>query len=359
MNTALGIVGGLIVGAAIGVGGATVYKNKMPGATGGNAAAVGGPLIEIDSKTYSEEDLPSDVRAQVFEARSESHERINGLLNQYALQLTMAKEKGVDVTKGPLPSFEELVVVPAPTEAEMLALFESNKARLPPDTKFETIKGDIERYVKNQKMSETLRTKNEEFKTANRVKFLSAAPEAPKVDLELTGYAAKGSASAPTLVEVADYLCPHCQATQPEVEALIKDMGDKVHFVSVPFALRPDNLSGNLARGAYCAKTLGDDSFWKYHEAAFRISRTKGWKATDPAANEPVIEVVKDAALDEAKMTACIDSPEAIAFVKKTVESFNAAGVSGTPTFFYEGRRLAMKPTLKETLASVMPASSH
>ena len=359
MNTALGIVGGLIVGAAVGVGAATLYQGKLPGmGDQSSSAAVGGPVLELDGKTFTEADLPADVRLQVFEARSEAHERVNGVLNQFALQAWLAKEKGIDV-KGAMPPFEELVDVPTPTEEEMKTLFEANKARLPPETTFETIKGDIEKYVKNQKLSEVLRTKNEDFKKANKVKLLAEAPIAPIVDLDLAPYAAKGPGNAPTLVEVADYTCPHCQMTQPEVEAVTKELGDKIRFVAVPFSLKPETLSGSLARGAYCARQQGDDAFWKFHETAFRTAKTKSWKSSDPAAKEPVMEIATEAGLDTAKVDACIDSPEAMAFVKTMVEKFNAIGVTGTPTFFLDGRRLSMKGTLKDTLAGVLPASSH
>src|SRR6185503_11819576 len=146
-----------------------------------------------------------------------------------------------------------------PTDAEMKAVFEQNKSRLPPDTSFEKIKPDIERYLKNQKLGEALRAKNEELKAKNRVAILMPMPVAPKVDLNVAGLPVKGPATSQnTLVEVADYVCPHCQATQPEVEQLVKDLGDKMKFVPVNFSLRPDGLSGTLARGAYCARQQGD-----------------------------------------------------------------------------------------------------
>lgn len=359
MNTALGIVGGLVVGAAIGAGAATLYKGKLPGVGGTTTAEVGGPVMELDGKTYTEADLPGDVQVQIYEARHETHERVNGLLGQYALQLSLAKEKGLP-TEGKLPAFDQLVDAPTPSDAELQALFDQNKDRLPPGTTFETIKGDIEKYIKNQKMSEVLRTKNEEFKKSNKLKLLATEPVSPRVELDLTPYVSKGTASSHTLVEVADYLCPHCQQTQPEVEAVVKELGDKFRFVAVPFSLRPEGLSGSLARGAYCARQQGDEAFWKYHEAAFATAKTKGWKQTDPAAKEPVVEVATAAGLDAPKIEACLESPEAVAFVKKTVDSMNAAGVSGTPTFFMNGRRISMHgESLKDLVTGAMQASSH
>lgn len=359
MNTALGVIGGLVVGAAVGYGAATVYK-------GGSGMGFGGggsdPMVlELDGVKYKESDLPPDIRGTVFEVKEEAANRIDGILNQFALQFSLAKEKNKDVKPEALPPLDQLVDVPAPSDAEMQALFEANKARLPPDTTFEKIKPEIEKYMRNQKVSETLRAKNEEFKAKNRVKLLTQRPVSPRVDLDLKPYPVKGAASAPNLVMVADYLCPHCQATEPEVEAAVKDLGDKVHFVAVSYSLHPEGLSGALARGAYCARQQGDEAFWKYHVAAFQTAREKGWKQTDPDAKEPVAEVATAASLDAAKIEACLGTPEAQAFVKNTVEAMNKAGVTGTPTFFMNGRKMPLEPgkSFKDLVTSSMQAASH
>jgi protein-disulfide isomerase len=208
-------------------------------------------------------------------------------------------------------------------------------------------------------MSEALRTKNQEFKNGNRLKILMAEPEAPQVNIDTAGYPSRGTGSA-TLVEASDYLCPHCQMMQAEVDAVTKEMADKIKFVQVNFSLKPDGLSGALARGGYCAQKLGNDQFWKYHEKAFETAKAKGWKQSDPAANEPVAEVATAAGLDAAAITACIATPDATAAVQKAVDAMNAAGITGTPTFFLNGRKLHMHGGgLKESLTSAMSGSSH
>ncbi len=116
MNPALGIVGGLVLGAVIGFGSATVYQKRggsLPSA--GGTGAAGETLFELDNVKYSSNDLPPDVRNAVFEVGDEAHTRTDALLNQYALQLALAKEKGIAVKPGvKLPPFEELLSVPAP-----------------------------------------------------------------------------------------------------------------------------------------------------------------------------------------------------------------------------------------------------
>jgi len=258
MKTTLGIVGGLVVGAALGFGVTTVYKGAVSSPSQANvtsAGAAGAYVLELDGTKYKEADLPASVRAQIYETREQAYQRIDGLLSQFALQMGLAKDKNKDVKPDSLPPLDQLVDVPQPTEQEMKQLYDANKSRLPPHTSYEKVKDDIAKFLKSQRLSEALRTKDAEFKTKNRVKLLTVAPVAPAVDLQLTAYAAKGpEAAADTLVEVADYLCPHCQAAQPEIQAALKDIGGKVRFVAVPFSLRPESLSGTRARGAYCGK---------------------------------------------------------------------------------------------------------
>lgn len=360
MNTALGVVGGLVVGAAVGFGVATVYKGGSIG--GGGFGGGSDPVVmELDGTKYKESELPADVRGTLFEVKEEAANRQESVLNQFALQFSLAKDKDKNAKADALPPLDQLVDVPAPSEQEMQALFDANKARLPPDTTFEKIKPEIEKYMKNQKVSETLRAKNDEFKAKNRVKLLTNRPTPPKVDLDLKAFPAKGGASAPKLVMVADYLCPHCQATAPEVEATVKDLGDKINFVAVSYSLRPEGLSGTLARGAFCARQQGDEAFWKFHATAFQTGREKGWKQTDPDAKEPVIEVATASGIDTAKVEACLGSPEAQAFVKNTVDAMQKAGVSGTPTFFMNGRKLPLQPgkSFKDLVTQSMQAASH
>ncbi len=147
---------------------------------------------------------------------------------------------------------------------------------------------------------------------------------------------------------------------QPEIEAVMKESGDKVKLVAVPYSLRPDSLSGALARGAFCAKQQSEELFWKYHDSAFAAARTKGWKATDAEAKEPVLEVAKTAGVDEAKFDTCLASDEAKAFVTTTASAMAEAGVSGTPTFFLNNRRLQLRAGQKDAvLGQIKASASH
>src|SRR5690606_30711443 len=152
-------------------------------------------------------------------------------------------------------------------------------------------------------------------------------------ELDLAGYPSLGPKDAPvTLVEASDYLCPHCQQTHPEVKQVIEENKDKLRFVQVNFALRPQQLSGSLIKGAWCAQQQSEELFWKYHDKAFSYAKEKGFKMTDAAATEPVLTIAKDIGADTAKLETCLASTEATQAIEKATKEMEGAGVTGTPS---------------------------
>mgnify|MGYP006282531845 CR=1 FL=1 len=352
MNTGAGIVGGLVVGAIIGYGAASLKG-------GGKFEDI--TLFELDGTKYKEADLPADIRSNLYDIRAEAFDRQNALINQFALQFGLAKDKDKNVKADSIPAFDVLVETPAPTDQEIMQVYEANKARLPENTPMDQVKPEIERYLKTQKLTDAVRAKNQEFVAKKRFVLLAPEPTSPKVNLVLDGYGARGPAGSPNVVvEVADYLCPNCQAVAPEVESTYKELGDKFRFFAVPFSLQPAGLSGTLARGAFCARQQGDDAFWKYHEKTFATAKEKGWKLSDPDSKDFVVALAAEAGIDQAKMDACVNSPEAANFVKNTNDNMRKSGVTGTPSFFMNNRRMSLaNKSFKDVVKATVQPTSH
>lgn len=368
MKTALGVVGGLLLGAAIGWGVASTYPGRAPltptGAPAGVPATVAEadlPVLELDGVKLAPKELPTQLRSQLFEKQHEAYETTASLLQQFALQLSLAKAKDKDARAEKLPPFDELLGLPKPGDADLKAVFEANKSRLPPNTSFEQVKGEIERFVQNQKVAEALRAKTQELKTSGRLKLLLPEPEAPLVDLKLDQHPSKGAKDARlVLAEASDYLCPHCQQMHAEVAQSLKDFEGKLRFVQINFSLKPDQLSGSLIRAAYCARKQSDEHFWRFHDAAFKTAKEKAWKTTDRDDKAAVALIAREAGLDEGRLNACLDSAEAKDHVLRNNELMSAVGISGTPTFYLNNRRiLHHMGSLRDYLAARVASSSH
>lgn len=361
MKAVAGIVVALVAGCAIGYGIAVkMPKGSLGQFTSGVSSGSNDPIFEYDGKKYSEADLPIDVQSSIYDYKKETVHRIDTLANQYAMRIDLARTLGRD-KESPLPAFEDLLQIPKPADEEIQKLFNANKDRLPPGTTFEQIKPDIEKYLTNQKMSEVMQEKATAFKTNNKYNFLLAVPLAPMVVIDTSKFPVTGGKDSKiVVVEVADYLCPHCQVVQTEVEQVITDLGATVKFHAVPFSLRPEGLSGQLARGAHCAYKQGEDKFWAWHKSAFSIAKAKGWKVSDPESKEALGEILAAVQLDVPMFEACVVSEETKTFLTETVKTMNSMGVSATPTFFVNGRRLDFHGgDLKSLLEKHLKASSH
>ncbi|MBZ0303306.1 MAG: DsbA family protein [Anaerolineae bacterium] len=89
-----------------------------------------------------------------------------------------------------------------------------------------------------------------------------------------------GSADAPvTLVEFADFACPHCQEYAPEIERFVDEFvaSGKAKLEYRLFISGADPTYGPYtARLAECAAEQNPDSFFPAHDVLFQIGRAQG-----------------------------------------------------------------------------------
>lgn len=137
-----------------------------------------------------------------------------------------------------------------------------------------------------------------------------------------------GEADAPaTLVEVSDFGCPHCQTFHQETAPLLKseyvDSGD-LQMLFVPYALRAETTPAAIA--AMCANE--QDAYYEFSDAMFQQDLS--------IANSP--EGFENAAgaaeLDMDAFNACLADNEYADVISQNQLAAQAAGVTGTPTFF-------------------------
>jgi protein-disulfide isomerase len=138
----------------------------------------------------------------------------------------------------------------------------------------------------------------------------------------------RGDKSAPvTLVEITDYQCPFCgrhaRETLPQIEKEYVDTGKvKYYVIDLPLeGLHRDAFKA--ATAVRCANEQG--KFWEMHDQLFaNQQKLSDWGASAAAAG-----------LDTAKLDACLASGKYDADVRKDIGLTQAAGVSGTPGFYF------------------------
>lgn len=153
--------------------------------------------------------------------------------------------------------------------------------------------------------------------------------------LNIAGNPSLGSESAPvTLVEFADFECPHCKEFNDDFGA-IRAKYPQIRLVYKDYPLVDIHpWAETAAVAARCAYTQSPGAFWKMHDAIFKnqdaITPDNAWDQFNSFA--------KDEGLDADAFESCLSSPEATKAVEANRADAIALGISSTPTVYVNGR---------------------
>lgn len=140
----------------------------------------------------------------------------------------------------------------------------------------------------------------------------------------------RGPLDAPvTLLEYGDFECPYCGLAEPVVRELLADFGD-VRYVWRHLPLTDVHPGAQLAAEAAEAAAR-QNSYWEMHE---QMMRHQG-----ELRPEDLLRYAEEVGLDIDRFSADLRAGTGAARVAADVESADLSGVSGTPTFFVNGRR--------------------
>lgn len=236
-----------------------------------------------------------------------------------------ARSRGV--TPEALLKAEVTDKVKLPTPEQVRMIFERSRDRLG-DRPFAEVAPHIERSLMEQARTEREAEFNRQLRSRSTVR-VSLAP--PRATVAVPADApALGPATAPvTIVGFLDYQCPYCHRSQATVDRVVEQYKGKVRLVHQDFLLgRPRSLPA--ARAARCAGDQG--RFWEYH----RDLLNKPGDMSD----EDLKARAASLGLDGGRFATCLGSDRYDAAIQRAVEDGHALGITGTPTFFVNGRRL-------------------
>jgi protein-disulfide isomerase len=147
-----------------------------------------------------------------------------------------------------------------------------------------------------------------------------------------------GRADAPvTVIEYASFACNHCadwhRFVYPAFKARFIDTG-QVRLVFRNLPTMPEEMS---LPGAALARCAAPERFFEVasalmlgQDAVFRGGTREAWYA-------PAVAV---SGRTRAQLDACAATPATLAAINRDVETAQAAGVTSTPSFFVNGRRV-------------------
>jgi protein-disulfide isomerase len=160
----------------------------------------------------------------------------------------------------------------------------------------------------------------------------AAAPADDRTELTLRGIdggSIKGNAEAElVLVEYTDYQCPFCGRhfanTVPSLASEYVDTG-KLRYVLRDLPL--ESIHPQAFKAAEAARCAGDQGrYWEMHDVLFRNQRALG--------QAQLKHYAKGLSLEMALFEECLDNGRHADAVRADIAEAEAAGITGTPTFF-------------------------
>lgn len=134
-----------------------------------------------------------------------------------------------------------------------------------------------------------------------------------------------------TIVQFADFGCPYCADTAYTVRRLQSRYPNQIKFIFRDFPITENHPNAQLAaEAAQCADEQG--MFWQYHD---KLYQNQSDHSRDALKGYTV-----ELNMDYNDFVACLNSGRYRSEVQEDYSDGVMAGVYGTPTFFFNGRRV-------------------
>jgi protein-disulfide isomerase len=266
------------------------------------------------------DDAASDARARL----EIMHRALDVIVGDRLIAAEAAKRevRKEDVIYGEIESNVQI-----PSDEEIERYYEANKARIafPREQALPWVR---------QHMTELSRTRLRDLFIRNVKRHFGVKVYLEPVRYEVTaaGHPSRGLATAPvTIVEFSDFDCSDCRTQVATLKAVEDAYTQQLRVVFRQFPLTSHPRAQKAAQASLCAHEQG--RFWEFHDALFghpgelNVDGLKRWAV--------------QLKLETAAFNACLDAGTCANAVKKDIEEGRAAGVTGTPTMFINGRRVS------------------
>jgi protein-disulfide isomerase len=168
--------------------------------------------------------------------------------------------------------------------------------------------------------------------------------------LPIDGSPTKGPDNAPvTIVEFADFECPHCREAVGQIDAVLAAHPDKIRLVYKTYTL-PFHVHGEpAARAAMAAGAQG--KFWEMEHLLFE--RQQHLEDAD------LLRYAQTLKLDMARFKADMSSPAVATRIENDHNLGQQMKLKGTPTIYVNGRELDVEQdeSLEDRVAGELGAS--
>ena len=305
----------------------------------GAASIARAELLAAAAPALEENDL-ARLRCE-SDAQRGRHEALQAVLQEIVRDRLLGLESDrTGETRAGLEAGIQQAAQPVGQE-EIEAFYLQNQARIP--YPLAQVAGQIRTYLEEA----VLQVAEDQFYAGLAQRFDAQYRLGPlRFAVAADGFPALGPEDAPvTIVEFSDFQCPFCARLLPTLERAKQEYAGQVRIVYRHFPL--DEIhphAQKAAEAALCAREQG--KFWELHDLMFAEQDTLDVR--------DLKEMARGLGLDGAAFDRCLDADRYYAAVRADLRAGTAAGVSGTPALFVNGRSLGGGAVPFERLAAVI-----
>ena len=285
-----------------------------------------GELLAAAGSALEEHEMEI-LRMQAQSAR-DRHDVLETSLRQLVFRHLLALEaERTGTTAAALEAGVEAAAVPV-QDQDIELFYQRNQARI--GRPLAEVAGQIRAFLERQAL---VRARDEFFSSLEARFAVEYRLDPLRFDVASDGFAARGGADAAvTIVEFSDFECPFCVRVQPTLERVMEQYAGRVRLVYRHFPLTSIHPQAwKAAEASLCAGE--QDRFWQYHDLVF--AEQHAMTVSD------LKEKARRIGLAGAEFDSCLDSDRHSEAVRRDLLAGTAAGVSGTPAFFVNGRFLS------------------
>lgn len=297
--------------------------------------------VEVDGKKVTESDLAKEMPERFKQLRRQYEENVKELLVELAHQKMFEKEaKSKGLT---LDQYMQEIQKNAenPTQQEIDEFYNKLKeaGQIPKGVDKKDIEFRIINYLKQGKIQEAFAKEIARLK--EKYRFIEPFE---RVQVNIEGTPTRGNPNAKVvIVEFSDFDCPYCLKSQKTTRELREKYKDKIKWVFKDFPLDFHQNAMNIHIAGKCIYKLKPEKFWDFFDAIFSEKRTQ-----EDLKKESLERKALALGVSQKEYQNCVSDPNIKSEVDKNIQEGSKLGVSGTPTFFINGRRLVGAVPIQE-----------
>lgn len=305
---------------------------------------IGESLIVINGVRFKYEDLPMNIKQELFKEEMNYQIRRNAVLKSFAIRLYKLNEKNPDHKVDevpPLINFIDLNV----SQSDLEKRYQAEKNTFPPSTPPAVAKSQISFNILSTRAINFYNYILNLLNQNNMLAIRNDFPFIPNEWLKLESFPKLGNSSAKDkLIFIGSYLCPSCSKVNQELISYIANTDLKnieVIYVNLNDGSENENI---IAQNAFCLNKIDNNLFWKYHNYMTQLlskSKFENNKENTKNFESFTKEALSKLDFNKQQFQACIDNKkDQTTHFSTALKSFNFLELQELPVIILNNKKL-------------------